>query len=67
MSNKQATTIQMAAAALLLAFLGGNALRAAIQRVDAIVVIGFGIGAAAAYEFLRTSIAEWREQKENKQ
>lgn len=57
----------MAAAALLLGFLGGNALRAAIQRVDAIVVIGFGIGAAAAYEFLRTSIAEWREQKENKQ
>ncbi len=63
MTTKQATTIQVAAAALLLAFLGGNALRAAIQRVDAIVVIGFGIGAAAAYEFMRTAIAEWREAR----
>lgn len=70
MTTKQATTIQVAAAALLLAFLGGNALRAIIQRVDAIVVIGFGIGAAAAYEFLRTAIIEWRaarRENENKQ
>lgn len=63
MTNKQATTLQVLAAAALLAFLGGNALRAIIQRVDAIVVIGFGIGAAAAYEFFRTAIIEWREAR----
>lgn len=71
MTTKQATTIQVTAAALLLAFLGGNALRAIIQRVDAIVVIGFGLGTIAAYELLRTAIIEYREarreQKENEQ
>lgn len=71
MTTKQTTTIQVTAAALLLAFLGGNALRAIIQRVDAIVVIGFGLGTIAAYELLRTAIFEYREarreQKENEQ
>lgn len=71
MTQTQKTAIQALAAALLLAWLGGNALRAIIQRVDGIVVIGFGIGAAAAWEFLRTAVAEWREarreQEENEQ
>lgn len=71
MTPKKATTIQIAATAALLAFMGGNLLRAVAQRVDAIVVIGFGLGTIAAYELLRTAIIEYREarreQKENEQ
>ena len=44
MTPKKATTIQIAATAALLAFMGGNLLRAVTQRVDAIIIIGFGIG-----------------------
>lgn len=51
--------------------MGGNLLRAVIQRVDAIIIIGFGLGTAAAYKLLRTAIIEYREarreQKENEQ
>lgn len=71
MTPKRATTIQIAATAALLAFMGGNLLRAVMQRVDAIIVIGFGLGTIAAYELLRTAIIEYREarreQKENEQ
>lgn len=71
MTPKRATTIQIAATAALLAFMAGNLLRAVMQRVDAIVVIGFGLGTIAAYELLRTAIIEYREarreQKENEQ
>lgn len=71
MTPKRATTIQIAATAALLAFMAGNLLRAVMQRVDAIIVIGFGLGTIAAYELLRTVIIEYREarreQKENEQ
>lgn len=71
MTPKKATTIQIAATAALLAFMAGNLLRAVMQRVDALIVIGFGLGTAAAYELLRTAIIEYREahreQKENEQ
>lgn len=71
MTPKRATTIQIAATAALLAFMAGNLLRAVMQRVDAIIVIGFGLGTIAAYELLRTAIIEYREarreQKENEQ
>lgn len=71
MTPKKATTIQISATAALLAFMAGNLLRAVAQRVDAIVVIGFGLGTIAAYELLRTAIIEYREarreQKENEQ
>lgn len=71
MTPKRATTIQIVATAALLAFMGGNLLRAVMQRVDAIIVIGFGLGTIAAYELLRTAIIEYREarreQKENEQ
>lgn len=67
MTPKKATTIQIAATAALLAFMAGNLLRSVMQRVDAIIIIGFGIGTAAAYELLRTAIIEHREQKENEQ
>lgn len=63
MTPKRATTIQIAATAALLAFMGGNLLRAVMQRVDAIIVIGFGLGTAAAYELLRTAIIEYREAR----
>lgn len=71
MTPKKATTIQIAATAALLAFMAGTLLRSVMQRVDAIIIIGFGIGTAAAYELLRTAIIEHRdarrEQKENEQ
>ena len=71
MIPKRATTIQIAATAALLAFMAGNLLRAVMQRVDAIIIIGFSLGATAAYELLRTAIIEYREarreQKENEQ
>lgn len=63
MTPKKATTIQIAATAALLAFMGGNLLRSVMQRVDAIIVIGFGLGTAAAYELLRTAIIEYREAR----
>ena len=63
MTPKKTTTIQIAATAALLAFMAGNLLRAVMQRVDAIIIIGFGIGTAAAYELLRTAIIEHRDAR----
>lgn len=48
---------------LLTLWLGGSAVRAILQRVDAIVVIGFGFGAWAAWTLLRMAIAEMREAR----
>jgi hypothetical protein len=58
--------MQVVAVALVLLWCGFGMIRAILQRVDAIVVIGFGVGTWAAWMLLRMSIAEMREaRKEN--
>lgn len=61
MMTKMKAKIQVVAMALLVLWLGGSAVRAMIQRVDAIVVCGFGLGAWAAWVLLRMAWAELRE------
>ena len=64
-TEKMKAVMQVVAVALVLLWCGFGMLRAILQRVDAIVVIGFGVGTWAAWMLLRMSIAEMREaQKE---
>lgn len=64
-TEKMKAVMQVVAMALVLLWCGLGMLRAILQRVDAIVVIGFGVGTWAAWMLLRMSIAEMREaQKE---
>lgn len=53
--------LQVAAMGLLALWLGGCAVRAVLQRVDALVVCGFGLGAWAAWVLLRMAWQELRE------
>ncbi len=63
--KRAVAVMQVVAVALVLLWCGFGMLRAILQRVDAIVVIGFGVGTWAAWILLRMSIAEMREaQKE---
>ena len=64
-TERMKAVMQIVAVALVLLWCGFGMLRAILQRVDAIVVIGFGVGTWAAWMLLRMSIAEMREaQKE---
>ena len=64
-TERMKAVMQVVAVALVLLWCGFGMLRAILQRVDAIVVIGFGVGTWAAWMLLRMSIAEMREaQKE---
>ena len=64
-TEKMKAVMQVVAVALVLLWCGFGMLRAILQRVDAIVVIGFGVGTWAAWMLLLMSIAEMREaQKE---
>lgn len=64
-TERMKAVMQVVALALVLLWCGFGMLRAILQRVDAIVVIGFGVGTWAAWMLLRMSIAEMREaQKE---
>lgn len=60
-TEKMKAAMQVVAVALVLLWCGFGMLRAILQRVDAIVVIGFGVGTWAAWMLLRMSIAEMRE------
>ena len=53
-------TVALALVALWCVF---GAVRAMVQRVDVIVVLGFGVGAWAAWVLLRMSIVEMREAR----
>lgn len=64
-TERMKAVMQVVAVALVLLWCGFGMMRAILQRVDAIVVIGFGVGTWAAWMLLRMSIAEMREaQKE---
>ena len=64
-TERMKAVMQVVAVALVLLWCGFGMLRAILQRVDAIVVIGFGVGTWAAWMLLLMSIAEMREaQKE---
>lgn len=64
-TERMKAAMQVVAVALVLLWCGFGMLRAILQRVDAIVVIGYGVGTWAAWMLLRMSIAEMREaQKE---
>lgn len=64
-TEKMKAVMQVVAVVLVLLWCGFGMLRAILQRVDAIVVIGFGVGTWAAWMLLRMSIEEMREaQKE---
>lgn len=60
-TERMKAVMQVVAVALVLLWCGFGMLRAILQRVDAIVVIGFGVGTWAAWMLLRMSIAEMRE------
>lgn len=62
-TEKMKAVMQVVAVALVLLWCGFGMLRAILQRVDAIVVIGFGVGTWAAWMLLRMSIAEMREAR----
>lgn len=61
--KRAVAVMQVVAVALVLLWCGFGMLRAILQRVDAIVVIGFGVGTWAAWMLLRMSIAEMREAR----
>lgn len=64
-TERMKAVMQVVAVALVLLWCGFGMMRAILQRVDAIVVIGFGVGTWAAWMLLRMSIAEMRKaQKE---
>lgn len=64
-TEKMKAVMQVVAVALVLLWCGFGMLRAILQRVDAIVVIGFGVGTWAAWMLLLMSIEEMRKaQKE---
>ena len=65
-TEKMKAVMQVVAVALVLLWCGFGMLRAILQRVDAIVVIGFGVGTWAAWMLLRMSIAEMREAQKEK-
>lgn len=60
-TERMKAVMQVVAVALVLLWCGFGMMRAILQRVDAIVVIGFGVGTWAAWMLLRMSIAEMRE------
>lgn len=62
-TEKMKAVMQVVAVALVLLWCGFGMLRAILQRVDAIVVIGFGVGTWAAWMLLRMSIEEMREAR----
>lgn len=55
--------MQVVAVALVLLWCGFGMMRAILQRVDAIVVIDFGVSTWAAWMLLRMAIAEMREAR----
>lgn len=55
--------LQVVAMALVTLWCVFGAVRAMVQRVDVIVVLGFGVGTWAAWMLLRMSIAEMREAR----
>lgn len=64
-TERMKAVMQVVAVALVLLWCGFGMLRAILQRVDAIVVIGFGVGTWAAWMLLLMSIEEMRKaQKE---
>ena len=64
-TEKMKAVMQVVAVALVLLWCGFGMLRAILQRVDAIVVIGFGVGTWAAWMLLRMSIEEMREARKD--
>ena len=60
-TERMKAAMQVVAVALVLLWCGFGMLRAILQRVDAIVAIGFGVGTWAAWMLLRMSIEEMRE------
>lgn len=62
-TERMKAVMQVVAVTLVLLWCGLGMLRAILQRVDAIVVIGFGVGTWAAWMLLRMSIAEMREAR----
>lgn len=62
-TERMKAVMQVVAVALVLLWCGFGMMRAILQRVDAIVVIGFGVGTWAAWMLLRMSIAEMREAR----
>lgn len=60
-TKRMKAAMQVVAVALVLLRCGFGMLRAILQRVDAIVVIGFGVATWAAWMLLRMSIEEMRE------
>lgn len=62
-TERMKAVMQVVAVALVLLWCGFGMLRAILQRVDAIVVIGFGVGTWAAWMLLRMSITEMREAR----
>nr|DAL94986.1 MAG TPA: hypothetical protein [Caudoviricetes sp.] len=62
-TERMKAVMQVVAVALVLLWCGFGMLRAILQRVDAIVVIGFGVGTWAAWMLLRMSIEEMREAR----
>ena len=62
-TERMKAAMQVVAVALVLLWCGFGMLRAILQRVDAIVVIGFGVGTWAAWMLLRMSIEEMREAR----
>lgn len=62
-TERMKAAMQVVAVALVLLWCGFGMLRAILQRVDAIVVIGFGVGTWAAWMLLRMSITEMREAR----
>ena len=65
-TERMKAVMQVVAVALVLLWCGFGMMRAILQRVDAIVVIGFGVGTWAAWMLLRMSIAEMREARKEK-
>lgn len=64
-TERMKAVMQVVAVALVLLWCGFGMLRAILQRVDAIVVIGFGVGTWAAWMLLLMSIEKMRKaQKE---
>ena len=62
-TERMKAVMQVVAVALVLLWCGFGMLRAILQRVDAIVVIGFGVGTWAAWMLLLMSIEKMRKAR----
>lgn len=64
-TERMKAVMQVVIVALVLLWCGLGMLRAILQRVDAIVVIGFGVGTWAAWMLLLMSIEEMRKARKD--